>query len=210
MSSSEFETKGIRAVMIIEVLGRPPEHLKETLSNIIGQIDDEEGVAVREKKITEPKKIEPEKNSVEDSKNFDKKTMTHIEGLYTCFAEVEVEVEEIFNLALLMFKYMPAHIEIISPELIALTNNGWSDILTELVRRLHGYDEVARVMQVERAMIENKIKEITGEEDIMKIMGMGKENVMKKTKKKTSKKKSVKKKGSAKKKSFKKKISRKK
>jgi len=156
MSLNEKETKGIRAVMIIEVLGKPPEHLKETLNEIINQIDKEKGVSIKEKRISEPKKLEDSKKIPE---NFDKKKMTNIEGFYTNFAEIEVEVEEIFHLVILMFKYMPAHIDIIYPELIALTNNGWNEILNELTRRLHGYDEIARVIQVEKAILENKLKE---------------------------------------------------
>ena len=84
-------------------------------------------------------------------------------GFYTTFAEIEVEVEEILYLAILMFKYMPAHIEIVEPELIVLTNNGWNDILNELTRRLHGYDEVARVLQVEKDILEKKLREVLGE-----------------------------------------------
>ncbi len=141
MSLEERETKGIKVMLIIEVIGRPPEHLIETLENIIKRIDEEKNVTVRSKKINEPKLMK-------DNKDF-----------YSSFAEIEVEVEEILYLAILMFKYMPAHIEIIEPELIALTNNGWNDILNELTRRLHGYDEIAKVLQFERAMLEKKLRE---------------------------------------------------
>ncbi len=55
---------------------------------------------------------------------------------------------------------MPAHIEIIHPELIALTNNGWNDILNELTRRLHGYDEIARVIQVEKGILEKRLRDV--------------------------------------------------
>jgi hypothetical protein len=165
MSLNEKETKGIRAVMIIEVLGKPPEHLKETLNEIINKIDKEKGVEVKEKKISEPKKLE-DSGKIPD--NFDKKQMTSLEGFYTNFAEIEIEIEEIFNLVTLMFKYMPAHIEVISPELIALTNNGWNEILNELTRRLHGYDEIARVIQVEKAMLENKLKEFSSKQGDIK------------------------------------------
>ena len=157
MSLSEHETKGIRAILILEVLGKPPEYLKETLENLIKKIDEEKGVEVKQKKINEAKKLE---DSAKNLKNFDAKKMTSVEGFYTNFAEVEVEVEDVLNLVILLFKYMPAHIEIVSPELIALTNNGWGDILNELARRLHGYDEIARVMQVERTMLENRLKEV--------------------------------------------------
>jgi|TARA_Y100000310_G_scaffold141354_1_gene140788 hypothetical protein len=142
MSLINEETKNIRAVMIIEVLGKPPEHLTETLNDLVKKIDDEKGVSVKTKKINEP-------TLVKDQKDF-----------YTGFAEVEVEIEEILYLAVLMFKYMPAHIEIIYPELIVLSNNGWNDILNEITRRLHGYDEVARVIQLEKNILEKRLREV--------------------------------------------------
>lgn len=140
LNNKNMETKGLIAMMIIDVLGKPPEHLKETLEEIIKKIDAEKGVNVISKKIHEPVLMKEQKD------------------FYTSFAEIEVEVEEILNLAILMFKYMPAHIEIISPELIALTNNGWNDVLNELTRRLHGYDEVARILQVEKNILEKKLR----------------------------------------------------
>jgi len=141
---SSDETKGIKAVMIIEVVGKPPEHLTETLNGLIKQIDAEKGVEVVAKKLKEPVEMEKEK------------------GFYTSYAEVEVEVKDIFQIVILMFKYMPAHIDIISPELVAISNNGWNDILNELVRRLHGYDEVARVIQSEKIILEKKLKDVLG------------------------------------------------
>lgn len=135
------ETKGIRAIFILEIIGRPAEHLTETLNKIIDEIDKEKGVEVIEKKVKEV--IE-----MKDQKDF-----------YTTFAEVEIEFEEILQIAGLMFKYMPANIEIIEPELIALSNNGWSEILSELTRRLHGYDEIARVLQIQNAKLQKELKE---------------------------------------------------
>lgn len=136
------ETTGIKAALILEVIGRPPEHLTKTLEELIGRIDKEEGVVVENKKINEPVLMK-------DQKDF-----------YTNFAEVEVEVENISILNVLMFKYMPAHIEIISPELIALTNNGWNEIMNEIGRKLHGYDEVARVLQAKNAQMQKELNEL--------------------------------------------------
>ena len=150
------ETKNIRVLMILEVLGRPPEHLTETLENLIKQIDEEKGVTVKKKEIKEPLPMENKVGSLDKGGSEKIKT----ENFYTSFAEIELEIEEVMYLAMLMFKYMPAHIEIISPELIALTNNGWNEILNELTRRLHGYDEVARVLQVEKEILERKLKEL--------------------------------------------------
>ena len=58
---------------------------------------------------------------------------------------------------------MPAHVEVVEPELIALTNNGWTDILSELTRRLHGYEEVARVLQFQNSEMQKKLKELLPE-----------------------------------------------
>jgi len=138
MSSRE----NIRAMLILDIIGRPPEHLTEILENIVGEIRKEKGVKIISNDIKKPVMMK-------DNKDF-----------YTTFAEIEVETEDILYLAILMFKYMPAHIEVISPETIVLSNNGWSDILSELARRLHSYDEVARIMQIEHQGLLQKIQEL--------------------------------------------------
>ena len=142
MSSDEVK---VIAVMILDIIGRPPKHLVESLEKIIEEMGKEKGVTLKSKQIKEP-------TVMKDQKDF-----------YTTFAEIEVEVDEILYLAILMFKYMPAHIEIIQPELIALSNNGFNDILNELARRLHGYDEIARIMQIEKQILLKKIQELGGE-----------------------------------------------
>ncbi len=141
-SDKDQETKGIKVSLIIEVLGKPKEHLTESLGKIIEQIDKEKGVTVEAKDVHDPKELENKK------------------GFYTAFADVQIEVEEIIYLMILMFKYMPAHVEIVEPELIALTNHGWGDIINELTRRLHGYDEIARVLQLQNQQFRQKLDEI--------------------------------------------------
>ncbi len=132
----------INAILIMDIVGRPPEHLVETLKKIMEEMEKEKGVAVISKKIKEPTLIKGQKK------------------FYTTFAEIEIEIDEILGLALLMFKYMPAHVEIISPEILALSNNSFNDILNELVRRLHAYDEIAKVMKIENQKLIARINEI--------------------------------------------------
>ncbi len=141
------ETK-INAIMILEILGRPPEYLVETLENIAKQIGEEKGVKVVNNKINSPVLMKEQKD------------------FYTSFAEIEVETENLLYLVILIFKYMPANIEIISPQNLPLTNIDWNDILNELTRRLHGYEEIARILQTEKMILENKLKGvITGAEE---------------------------------------------
>jgi hypothetical protein len=139
---SDGKVKTIRSTIILEIMGKPPEHLIKTLEGIIKSINEEKGVKVIDKKINEPILIK-------DNKEF-----------YTTFAEIDLEVEDILYLTIIMFKYMPAHIEVVEPELIALTNNGWTDILSELTRRLHGYEEVARILQLQNSKMQKKMSEL--------------------------------------------------
>ncbi|MEA3413955.1 MAG: hypothetical protein U9Q99_00300 [Nanoarchaeota archaeon] len=132
----------ITAIFILEAMGRPKEHLKEALQELIDAMKKEKGVKVNEFKINEPTLLKDQKD------------------LFTTFTEIEIEVEGPEHLAGLMFKYMPAHIEVIEPENLKISNNVYSDILSEITRKLHKYDEVARVIQMEKQVLENKIKEL--------------------------------------------------
>lgn len=145
--SLKSEGKKIRVMLILEVLGKPKEHLVETLNQIIEKIATENGVEVKEKKVNEPSPLKAK------------------EGFFTDFAEVEVEVESLQILSILMFKFMPAFVEILSPERITLQNNDINDIFNSLMQKLHGYDEVARILQTEKIILEKRLKEAIGKKN---------------------------------------------
>lgn len=172
--SSDEETKGIRAVFILEVIGRPPKHLIESLEEMINNISKEKGVTVKRKEIKKPEPMKEQKE------------------FYATFGEVEIEAEEITFLIDVLFKYMPAHVEIISPELITLPNDGWNYVLNELVRRLHGYDEIARILQMEKQDLLRKAQElgieIPEQQPLLKVPEPEKPVKKSKSKKKTKKK----------------------
>ena len=142
---SSDEKKKISGIMVLEVLGRPLEYLTEVLNDLIKKMGEEKGVFIKEKKIMEPVPMKEKPD------------------FYSSFAEIEVETEDVLNFALLMFKYMPAHVEIISPQSLNLSNSGFNDIFNELTRRLHGYEELARILQTEKMILENQLKTILGE-----------------------------------------------
>lgn len=131
----------INAMVIFEILGKPKEHLVETLNDLIKKVGGESGIDVKEQIIHEPKNVKDQKE------------------LFTTFAEVEIEVDEFFKIVVIMFKYMPAHIEIMSPEKLQISNHKLNEFLNELARRLHSYDEVARILQAERMVLEKRLKD---------------------------------------------------
>jgi hypothetical protein len=141
MSLTKFKGE-IRAILILEILGRPKEYLIESLNTIIDKMGSEKGVKIEHKKINEPHLVEGQKD------------------LYTTYAEVEVKVDEQFMLVMLVFKYMPSHIEMISPEEFIFKNSEYNDMLNEVTRRLHGYDELAKILQFKNSALENQLKDI--------------------------------------------------
>jgi hypothetical protein len=138
----DLTNKKIRAVFILEAIGRPPEYLTETLTGLVKSMGEEKGVKVVESKLNPPVQMKNQKD------------------FFTSFAEIEVELEQVLNIAVLMFKYMPAHVEVISPEHLTISNSEMGDIFSEITRRLHGYEEIARIMQNEKIILETKLREL--------------------------------------------------
>ncbi len=136
------EEKPIHMAIILEVMGRPPEHLIASLEELIKGLSQEKDIKVLDKKIHPPKELEKQK------------------GFYTTFAEVELKVETFTSLIVVSMKYMPAHIEIISPEKVTVSNNLLSEYFSELQKRIHTYDEVVRLLQNEKAILEKKLKDV--------------------------------------------------
>lgn len=143
----------IRARFIFEMLGKPPEHIKEELEKHVKSLENED-VKIISKKIHEPKLLENEKACAN--------------GLYTSFAEVELEIDNLNLVFAIVIRMLPSHIEIIDPSEINLKNFDLSAICSDLAIKLHKYDEVAKILMMERdnfarqlnAIRENVIKNI--------------------------------------------------
>lgn len=132
---------GIRALMIIEILGRPVEYIIESIKNIASKIGEEKGARIITKKIHEAKQVEKADN------------------LFTTFAEIELETESIETLFRIIFVYNPSHIDIISPEQLSLKNTSLNLIANEIIRKLHQYDEVAKILSIERNILASKLRQ---------------------------------------------------
>jgi hypothetical protein len=155
------EKQKISALMILEIIGKPKDYLVETLENIIKTMGNEAGLIIKNKNIKEPKKMEEQSGVANPTKEGIK--IEEHNDFYVSFAEIEVEVDTLMDFFLLMFKYMPAHVEILSPTNFNIPNYYLKDIVNELIRRLHSYDEVARVLQVEKAILESKLRALMPE-----------------------------------------------
>ena len=141
----------IRAVLILEIMGKPAEHIKKTLSELVDKLGKERGVTIIKKDVREPKRIEP--------RDKEGKEIKIQQDIFTTFSEVEIEVGDLTDLAMIGFNYMPSHIEIISPSDIGLKNFDASAILTGIIARLHQYDAITKNALMQNNILKGKIQE---------------------------------------------------
>ena len=130
----------IKAVIIIEMMGKPADYLNETLSKFVSRMELEKGVKIINKKINKSKKVP-------DSE------------LLSSFAEVEIEFDTLQHLFMIIFTYMPSHIEIISPEEIRMRNFEIGSLCNDITRRMLEYDSIAKKMIYEKRILENQLRE---------------------------------------------------
>jgi len=129
----------IEAMIVIEIMGKPQEYVKEMMEMLLEKMNSEPGTKIKSKEVFEPKPLK---------ENPD---------LYTAFAEITLELDNVIALMNIAFNYTPSHIEIIKPENIAINNNDINSLFNELIMRLHGYDEIARGLGIGVGILQNQL-----------------------------------------------------
>ena len=125
----------IRAVIIIEVLGRPIDYVSEALKKITEAISSDKEVIFLNKKTYKPK------------------TLKEAKELFTAFTEVEILAKDFLKLFEICFDYMPSSIEIIEPAELRFNLADANSIINDLAGRLHKYDEVAKRLNIEKQIL---------------------------------------------------------
>lgn len=135
----------IQARIILEILGRPKEYVLSSLSALLDRLSKEKGVLILDKTIHNPIEVKEAKN------------------LFTSFAELTLELEDITTYFGIMFAYMPSNIETIYPEKIVLGNAEFNEVSHRLAQRLHDYEAITKRAIMEKNIAESKLKEFTPE-----------------------------------------------
>jgi len=138
------ENQKIKALFIFEIMGRPPEHIKETMGELVDKLGEFEGVEIFRKEIHEPKPVKKE----------------GVENLFTTFSEVELFGKDLNVILDIVFNAMPSHVEILSPSELRFKNFDLSSMLSTLTVKLHRYDEIAKAAIINNNMMAKRLKEI--------------------------------------------------
>ena len=164
--------------MIVEMAGRPPEHLKESLEKHIMILNDVNDIKVHSIKVSEPAEIKLEEKDPDG------------EIMFTAFAEADFECESFARLSETMFDFMPSSVEVIEPMKVTMDLHDATDLLNNISGRMHRYDEFAKMAQAKIREMDaqlNLAEKILIERD-KEIAKLKKKPVKKKVKKKVVKK----------------------
>ena len=126
--------------MIVEIAGRPAEYVKDILKVHVGKIKEAKDASVVCEKLSEPKKLDSEQE------------------MYTCFAEIEIETSSLSRLLELIFDYMPSSVEIVEPSELRLNSQEATAFACDLAGRLHKYDEIAKIAQIQTQQLAQKLQ----------------------------------------------------
>ena len=149
----------IRSLFIFEMLGKPAEHLKDTLNKLIEQLNTNKDLEVVRKEVHEPKLVEEDETTQNKIEKLERENFIK-QGLYSTFAEVEIVTEDLNIVMAIVLNMLPAHVEILEPSEIALTNNNMGALMTELTVKMHKYDEVTKVLMLEKEYLLKQMKEM--------------------------------------------------
>ena len=114
---------------IIEVLGKPEQHVQNMINNMMKKLQEDERFQVNKKEVATTQKQE----KVE---------------LWSTFAEVDIECQNVQNITEFCFDYMPSSIQIYKPQTIELPQKEFTDYLNDLQAKLHQVDMVAKQMKM--------------------------------------------------------------
>lgn len=111
----------VTARAIINIIGKPKEHIESTLREYVDKLKNEKGVNVTGEYYAEAAE---EKHK----------------SMFSTFAELEIKFSDTSKLIWFCFDYMPASIEIIEPETIQYNCVDFTSFLNDLQDKLHRLD----------------------------------------------------------------------
>lgn len=127
----EEEPLNVRA--IINILGKPKEHIEQLIKEYVKKLGKENGVKVIDEQYAEAEKV------VKDD-------------IFSTFAELEIEFKDVPKLVWFCFDYMPSSVEIVHPEKIMYRSTDFTAFLNDHQGKLHRLN-----MMIENLSAENKV-----------------------------------------------------
>ncbi|OIO62934.1 hypothetical protein AUJ83_01995 [Candidatus Woesearchaeota archaeon CG1_02_33_12] len=102
--------------VIIEIIGKPKEHIEKALKIVVDKIKEQKDIKVVEEKLFDAEKQEE---------------------MFSTFAELGVLFMDIETLVGFCFDFMPSSVEILDPEKLNFNSNEFAGLINDLLAKLH-------------------------------------------------------------------------
>ena len=130
------EKTHIRCKVIIEVLGKPKEHVEESLRTYVDKIKNDPELIV----------INTEFSSAQEK-----------EKLWAIFSEIDMVIKGIPKLIAFCFDYMPSSVEILKPEEFSMKKSTVENLINDLQARLHDVDMIVKNQKNENDFLKQNL-----------------------------------------------------
>lgn len=130
---AEAEKQGehahIRCRAIIEVLGKPKEHVETAIKEYVEHIRQDHELVIMNEDFSDAQEQEG--------------------SMWSKFVEIDIVIKGTKKLISFCFEYMPSSIEVVKPSHLILTNPELSNFLNDLQARLHSVDMIVKQQKAE-------------------------------------------------------------
>ncbi|MBI2146065.1 hypothetical protein HYU22_01860 [Candidatus Woesearchaeota archaeon] len=123
---------------VIEVLGKPKEHVESSIKEYVAQL----------KQNPKYKVIREDAAEVQQQGESE---------LWTIFTELEIKTEKVEDVVAFCFNYMPALLEILEPRELTMSDAQLSLLLNDLQSKLHQVDMIAKQSVLEREHLQQNM-----------------------------------------------------
>lgn len=161
----------IRCSTILEILGKPKEHVEKTIRDYVQKLRDDDAYVVLSEKFSEAEEQEESK-------------------MWSAFVELEMLCKGLESVVRFCFEYMPSSIEIDKPDRMEVSSTITNRTFNDLMARLHKVDMIVKQLKNEndflrqnlRTSIKNLIAVSLGaapmtREQLVKATGIGEDQI---------------------------------
>ena len=165
----EDVVQAIKIRTIIEVLGKPKEHVEKSIKAYINNMREDKDLSILKEDYSE---------------------ITEKEKLWLGYVELEIVVRGLPKLFHFCFEYMPSSIDILKPSSFTFSEREMTGYMNDLQARLHTVDMVVKNLKSENNFIKrNMTKSVTNNivlllklkklnlEEISKLVGINKDEL---------------------------------
>ncbi len=138
-AEKQGENAHLRCRSIIEVLGKPQEHVENAIKEYVEHIKQDSELIIL---------------------NEDYSDIAEQGKLWSKFVELDLVIKGTRKLISFCFEYMPSSIEVLKPEHLIMTNPELSNFLNDLQARLHNVDMIVKQQKAENDFIKQNMNAI--------------------------------------------------